>query len=153
MNKNKPAPSRQPSEQPLSRKCYYCEQSIGDRATVCYHCGRYQKRVRNAFQFTNLISIGLLLAALWQSCEATRDRSEASEANAKAQLALDKVLISEQKALQAKQDVIEVGRAVIGIAEILPRSTGYGAGLTDVDRKKLEEYSILLKRKLKETEQ
>jgi len=44
-------------------------------------------------------------------------------------------------------------RAVIDIAEIIPRSTGFGGGTSPKDRQKLKQYSDFLKEKMKEFDQ
>jgi len=94
------------------RVCFYCNQPIASKAKVCHHCGYRQTRVFNLFRFTNLISIGLLLAALWQSYEARRQSTNATEANTKAKSALVKVL-------QVRKDVIDISKAVIEVANII----------------------------------
>jgi len=81
------------------------------------------------------ISIFLLIISVFQLSEAQKERLAASEAN--------------REAAKARKEVLEVSRAIIDIAEIIPRSTGYGGETSSEDRRKLQEYSALLKEKLK----
>lgn len=129
---------------PLKR-CRYCAQEIDPLAKVCHHCSRAQSRffnfVNNSDLLASLISLGVLIVSIYQL-------SEATEASAKAKEALEKVTATEVRVSQARRDVLDIAQAVIEIAEILPRTGGYGGGLTEKDTELLKKQLDFLRTKL-----
>ena len=119
-----------------SRPCRYCLEEIKPLATVCRYCSKVQA---GFFKFLNyitvaevlsfLISVGLLWFAVAQFRTANSQLVQASEVNSKAENALKKAISIETQVLDARRDVLKVAECVIPIAEILPRTGGYGGGL------------------------
>lgn len=135
-----------------SRSCRYCFEEIKPLATVCRHCSKVQTGV---FKFINyitvaevlsvLISLGLLWFAIAQFSTANSQLVQASEANSKAETALKKAIDIETQVLDARRDVLKVAECVIPIAEILPRTGGFGGGLGEPDREILKKNLDCLK--------
>ncbi len=148
MSKRQSQPA--PPDSPQTRVCRHCQESININARICYHCGQHQSLWFNAFRFANTISVLLLIVSIFQLILASSERADATDANRKAQLALDKVTQAEHRALAAEKDVVDVAEAVVQIAGILPHATGYGAGLTDSTRAILKQQSEFLNRKISE---
>lgn len=125
-------PDDNSNDQQSFRNCKYCSQRIEVTAKICRHCRCHQNLLLYCVNYFNLlpalISICLLIISVFQLSEAKKERLAASE---------------------ARKDILEVSRAIIDIAEIIPRSTGYGGETSPEDRRKLQEYSALLKEKLR----
>ena len=138
-----------PAPPPLPT-CRLCKKELEVGASVCPQCGKYQQFWGSLTDPTILLSflstiLSFLLfgATLWQA-------SEASQANTSAQQALVKVVDSERAITQARKDIMAISESAIEITEILPRSTGYGAGLSRKDTERLRIQGEFLKRKLHE---
>jgi hypothetical protein len=125
--------------------CKYCCSPIHTEAKVCQYCGKYQKKLfNNIFSInatTTIISLLLLVLSFFQYRDANIEKGKSIEAANNANLALHKVTETENRILLIKNDIIKTSQAFIEIAEILPRSTGYGAGLSKEDHQKLNTYS------------
>lgn len=134
--------------------CKYCQSSIHSKAKVCHYCGKYQNKLfNNIFSInavTTFISILLLALAYFQYRDSNIEKEKSIEASRNAKLALEKVKQTEQRILLIRDDIVKTSQAFIEVAEILPRSTGYGAGLSDEDHQKLKKYSdslnVIIKR-------
>ena len=129
--------------EPMRPHCRYCDELISANARVCRHCARSQSRLINLLRHSDLISIGLFLIAIWQFTSAVEKRADA-------EVAFQKALSAETRISEAKRDILDVSRAVLEIAEIIPRSTGYGSGLSDNDRANLKKHSDFLRLKLQQ---
>ena len=125
--------------------CKYCCTQIHPEAKVCQYCGKYQKKIfNNIFSInalTTIISILLLVFSFLQYRDSNIEKGKSEEAANNANLALQKVKETENRILLIKNDIVKTSQAFIEIAEILPRSTGYGAGLSKEDHQKLKAYS------------
>lgn len=125
--------------------CEYCQNSIPSNAKVCHYCGKYQNKLfNNIFSInavTTIISLLLLVLAYFQYRDSNIEKQQSIEASRNAKLALEKVEQTEQRILLIRDDIVKTSQAFIEVAEILPRSTGYGAGLSDEDHQKLKMYS------------
>ena len=75
--------------------------------------------------------------------------TQAKEANAKAEGALNKAGETQKQVLEARRDVLEVAQAVTEIAAILPRTGRFGGGLSDTDTALLKKNVDLLQNKIK----
>jgi hypothetical protein len=60
----------------------------------------------------------------------------------------DRAKATEARLAKSRHDVFDVAQAVIEIAEILPRTGGYGGGLTDKDNAVLKKQLDFLRSKL-----
>ena len=126
--------------------CRYCFQEINALATVCHHCSKLQT---GFFKFLNsitvaevlsfLISLGLLWFSVAQFNTANSQLVQASEANSKAESALKKATAIETQVLDARRDVLKVAECVMEIAQILPRTGGFGGGLGEPDKEILKK--------------
>ena len=127
--------------------CKYCDQEITHDAKVCHRCGRFKNKFLNwvdfRFSIANFISICLVIVAFWQLSIAREQATLATQANTNAQVALKEVE-------KARADVIVISKSVLTIAEILPRTGGYGGGLTEADNAKVKKTLDNLKSKIRE---
>jgi len=120
------------------RLCRHCFQEIHPRASICHHCSRVQAgflRLSNVLRIGEVLSFflsGGLLAVAFLNFFSTRDQlSKAEEA------------LKRAKATEAS--VLEVADCIVPIAEILPRTGGFGGGLRESDQKTLQKNVNCLK--------
>ena len=92
-----------------------------------------------------LISICLVSVAFRQLSLAREQATEAKQANERAQAALKDIE-------KARADVLHISKSVLAVAEILPRTGGFGGGLLPADEAKIKKNSEYLKGKIKELE-
>ncbi len=134
------------SANPEKSICRHCKLEIVAGAAVCSHCGHYQNRWLNFIEPSILISLCLLILSGLQLYSANIQRQLAQAANSNAQAALLKVQ-------ETKKEILDVSEAVLNISEILPRTGGWGGGISNQDQKRLSQYSDLLKQKVEESRQ
>lgn len=112
------------------KACKYCKNEIDDDAIVCGVCNKYQNWFKE--NFAHSISFLIFLLALFQLILASLERSKAEDAYSEA--------MKLKKEIEAtEQNILEISKAVVIISEILPRSTGYGSGFSENDKKLLQE--------------
>jgi hypothetical protein len=133
--------------------CFYCQQLIPIKAKVCHHCNKYQSRIFNNVlsinAVTTLISLVFLAIAFFQYLDSRTEKENSIEAAKNANYALQQVQKVEQRVLVIREDILKTSEAFIEMAEVLPRSTGFGLGLSEEDRKKLNTHSDSLKSLIK----
>ena len=138
---------------PNSQKaCRWCKKSIPGDATICSECGHYQNRLYDNLGLANVISLLLFILSVLQFVQASHERTDAISANDTAKVTLGKVVEARTAAQNAHQEVIGIAKSFLKIAEIVPRATGNGTGLSDSDRTNLKQYSDSLKNKFNEIE-
>jgi hypothetical protein len=144
--------------------CRYCLEKIKSLAKVCHLCSRAQSPFINFLRNANLIismtSIGLLAVAFLNFGLAREQLGRANDANSKAQEALAQSKEANLNAenalgevLKARRDVLEVAQSVIEISAILPRTGGYGGGLTNEDMTILKKQLDFLRSKVGKSKQ
>ena len=120
----------------IKKNCKYCKNEIKDDAKVCGVCNKYQ----NWFQenIAHSISFLVFLLAAVQLVFASCERIKAEDA-------YNEAILVKEEIKMVEKNILEVSKAVVIISEILPRATGYGAGLTETDKKLLQESIETLK--------
>lgn len=121
----------------IKKTCKYCKNEIKKDAIVCGVCSKYQ----NWFQenMAHSISFLVFLLAVVQLIFASIERSKAEDA-------YNEAMDVKNEIKTAENNILNVSKAVVIISEILPRATGYGAGLTENDKLLLQESIEILKR-------
>lgn len=121
----------------ITRACKYCKAAIHKDAKVCATCGKHQNWFND--NIAHSISFLIFILAVVQLVFATMERSKAEDAYREAVKSRNEITKAREDIKATEKKLSEVGDAVIVIAEILPRSTGYGAGLTNEDKICLNE--------------
>lgn len=112
--------------------CKYCKAVIHKDAKVCSTCGKHQNWFNE--NIAHSISFLVFVLAVVQLVFATMERSKAEDAYKEAVNARNEITKAKEDIKATEKKLSEVGDAVVIIAEILPRSTGYGAGMTKEDK-------------------
>ena len=103
-------------------KCKCCKESIADGASICKHCGAHQGRLlRVLSQFGSaeiVVSTILLVITILQFWAASREKSEASAALARAEHA-ERLSIEAQKRIAAHEEIVKAIRTELEHAENL----------------------------------
>ena len=116
----------------ITRSCKYCKSVIHKDAQVCATCGKNQIWYKE--NIAHSISFLIFILAVIQLVFATLERSKAEDAYKEAVNARNEIIKAKEDIKATEKRLSKVGDAVVVIAEILPRSTGYGAGLTNEDK-------------------
>lgn len=116
----------------ITRACKYCKAAIHKDAIVCATCGKYQNLFKE--NIAHSISFLIFILAVVQLVFATMERSKAEDAYKEAITAKNEISKTNEDIKATEKKLSEVGDAVVVIAQILPRSTGYGAGMTKEDK-------------------
>lgn len=132
------------------KSCKYCKDEINSDASLCNHCGQSQSGFLYFINYfgliPNLISVLLLIVAIIQTNLANEEQINAESANNNAQKALLKITEAEKRIKETKKDILIISKSIIKISEILPRSTGYGSGLSLSDEMILKENINVIKK-------
>src|SRR5262249_1683451 len=125
-----------------SPRCGFCREEINPGAKVCRHCSRSQNRwinlLRSSDVIASAISVAVLIVTIWQL-------NEAKDTNVKAYQALEKASATETQVLEVYGAVLKVAECIIPIAEILPRTGGYGGCIGKPDKEILRKNLDCLK--------
>lgn len=116
----------------ITRACKYCKAAIHKDAKVCATCGKHQNWLKE--NIAHSISFLIFILAVFQLVFATLERSKAEDAYREAVNARNEIIQAKEDIKATEKKLSEVGDAVVVIAEILPRATGFGAGLTNDDK-------------------
>jgi len=136
----------------IIHRCRHCQSELINNGKVCPTCNKHQKWYGDFLNLSSVTSLVMVILAIVQLVLATSERSKAEEAfkkaeevkneNIKVKTAVD---VSKIEIDRAKEEILKIGNAVIIIAEVIPRSTGFGRGLNDSDRLLLEKNIKLIK--------
>jgi hypothetical protein len=125
------------------RLCKYCRSEIHRDAKVCAVCGKHQNWFKE--NVAHSISFLVFILAIAQLIFATLERNKAEDAYMEAMTARNEIVKAKKDIRLTESKLAEVGDAVVVIVDILPRSTGYGAGISDNDRFLLNKSIAVIK--------
>ncbi len=142
--------------------CKYCIEKIDQKAKVCYHCGKYQKKFfNNIFSvnaLTTIISICLLVLSFFQYRDSSIEKANAIEASEASKLALGKITEIEKRISNDGEYISNSIKSLGSISEILSRPPQWeGLSRATTDSLNLffkilnKNYSEYRKNKLKES--
>ncbi len=115
--------------EPKKKYCKYCKEEIDLDASVCSTCGKYQNWFRE--NIAHSISFLVFLLAVIQLWFASIERSKAEDAYTEAKIAKDEIKT-------AQKTISKVSQAIVMVAKLLPKITGYGSGLNKRDKALLD---------------
>lgn len=126
----------------ITKACKYCKAAIHKDAQVCATCGKNQSWFKE--NIAHSISFLIFVLAVVQLVFATIERSKAEDAYKEAITAKNEISKAKDDIRDTEKKLSEVGDAVVVIAQILPRSTGYGAGMTKEDKDLLSKSIMVI---------
>lgn len=125
------------------RLCKYCRSEIHRDAKVCAICGKYQSWFKE--NVAHSISFLVFILAVAQLIFASLERSKAEDAYKEAMTARNEIVKAKEDIRLTESKLADVGDAIVVIVDILPRSTGFGAGISDNDKFLLNKSIAVIK--------